>query len=244
MSMVLFGVNPVLEALSSPIASVSRIIVGRGNRNPRIQAIIDQARRKGVPVSFEPLEALSRRAGVRTHQSVLAEVSAVPLIDLEAILERSPSRVLLLDGVEDPRNLGAVLRTAEAAGVGSILLTRRQSCGITPTVVKASAGAAMHLRVAVIGNVARALARLKSAGYWAVGLDMGGNVGPDEVDPALKLVIVVGGEDRGLRRLVRESCDFLVRLPMRGRVNSLNLSVAAGILLYALTASKESGSGS
>jgi 23S rRNA (guanosine2251-2'-O)-methyltransferase len=232
--MLLYGVRPVLEALASPEASVRRIIVARGIRNPRIQTIVDDARRKGVPVSFEPSEALTRRAGVNTHQSVVAEISAVPLTDLEAMLERSPSRILLLDGVVDPRNLGAVLRTAEAAGVAHILLTRHQSCGITPTVVKASAGAAMHLRVATIGNVARNLLRLKDAGYWAVGLDMEGDLGPQQIDPALKLVLIVGGEDRGLRRLVREKCDFLVRLPMRGRVNSLNLSVAAGILLYAL----------
>ncbi len=144
--------------------------------------------------------------------------------------------VVVVDGVEDPRNLGAVLRTSEAAGVQAVLVPQRHSCGITPTVVQASAGAALHLKLARIGNVVQALEKLKEAGLWVVGLDMEGQNRLEEIRADTRLVVVVGGEHRGVRRLVREHCDFLLALPMRGKVSSLNLSVAAGILLYQLTA--------
>ncbi len=232
--MIVFGVNSVLEALAASGAHVESVSVAGKRGNPRMQEIIDRARRLGVPVRFEPPEALTRKAGTRSHQSVIAELTEVALIDLDEILASRPNRILLLDGVEDPRNLGAVLRTAEATGVASVLLPQRRSCGVTPTVVRTSAGAALHLHIGRIGNVVQALERLKEAGYWRIGLDMRGSEDSSGIDRSSPLVIVVGGEDRGLRRLVREHCDFLIRLPMRGQVGSLNLSVAAGVLLYTL----------
>ena len=232
--MVVFGVNSVLEALAAAGAHIENVCVAGKRGNPRLQEIIDRARERGIPVHFEPPEALTRKAGTRAHQSVIAELSEVSLVTLDEILVTRPRRVLLLDGVEDPRNLGAVLRTAEAVGVTAVLLPQRRSCGVTPTVVRTSAGAALHLSVGRIGNVVQALEKLKEAGYWRIGLDMRGSEDSSTIDRSSPLVIVVGGEDRGLRRLVRDHCDFLVRLPMRGRVNSLNLSVAAGVLLYSL----------
>jgi 23S rRNA (guanosine2251-2'-O)-methyltransferase len=232
--MIVFGVNSVLEALAASGAHVESVSIAGKRGNPRVQEIIDRARQLGIPVHFEPPEALTRKAGTRGHQSVIAELTEVSLIDLDEILASRPNRILLLDGVEDPRNLGAVLRTAEAIGVESVLLPQRRSCGVTATVVRTSAGAALHLRIGRIGNVVQALERLKDAGYWRIGLDMRGDEDSSAIDRSSPLVIVVGGEDRGLRRLVREHCDFLVRLPMRGQVSSLNLSVAAGVLLYTL----------
>lgn len=232
--MIIYGINPVAEALQSSTSRLERIVVARGKHSSRIQEIIEKARSSGVAVHFEPVESLNRRAGGRGHQMVLAELGEIGFYPLETILAEEPSRVLVLDGVEDPRNLGAVLRTAEAAGIRCVLLPQRHTSGITPTVVKTSAGAALHLKIAKIGNVTQTLKRLKEQGFWAVGLDMQGSEGLGQIDPASKLALVVGGEDRGLRRLVRENCDFLVRLPMRGEVSSLNLSVAAGILFYLL----------
>jgi 23S rRNA (guanosine2251-2'-O)-methyltransferase len=163
--------------------------------------------------------------------------------DLASVLERKPNLILLVDGVEDPHNLGAVLRTAEAVGVGGVVLPKRHSCGISAAVVKASAGAALHLPVARVVNVARALGQCKEAGYWTVGLDMGGAQSVSQLDTTLPLVLVVGGEDRGLRRLVKEKCDFLVALPLKGKISSLNLSVAAGVVLYQILEKRESQRG-
>jgi 23S rRNA (guanosine2251-2'-O)-methyltransferase len=231
--MYVFGIHSVAEALREA-GRVQRLVVVRGKAGPRLQELIDQARASGIPVVFEPEESLNRKSeGVR-HQSVAAELAPVALISLEELLESRPRRILLPDGVEDPRNLGAVLRTAEAAGIGAVLLPSRHSCGLTPIVVRTSAGAALHLRFAQIGNTSRTLVQLKDCGYGVVGLDMSGSEDWSGVDASQHLVLVVGGEDRGLRRLVREHCDVLLRLPMRGKVDSLNLAVAAGILMYGL----------
>ncbi len=233
--MIIFGVNAVTEAVQSNKPNLQRITITRGKSNPRLQRIIDLAREQGIPVLFEPLAALDSKAQKGRHQDVVAETAEIRLYSLDDIIESNPNLVVVVDGVEDPRNLGAVLRTAEAAGVQAVLLPQRHSCGITPTVVQASAGAALHLKVARIGNVVQALEKLKEAGLWVVGLDMEGPNRLEEIRADTRLVVVIGGEHRGVRRLVREHCDFLLALPMRGKVPSLNLSVAAGILLYQLT---------
>jgi 23S rRNA (guanosine2251-2'-O)-methyltransferase len=232
--MFIHGINSVAEALGSTKSRIRRIVVARGKGSSRLQEIIRLAKGKGVPVTFEPVDALDRKTQGQNHQGILAEMSEIEYSSLEEILEASPKLLLLVDGVEDPRNLGAVLRTAEAAGVDGILLPHRHTCGITPAAVKTSAGAALHLKICRIGNVAQTLVQLKEAGFWTVGLDTEGEEGFSQLQPDLPLVLVVGGEDRGLRRLVRQNCDFLVRLPIFGNVSSLNLSVAAGIAIYAV----------
>ena len=232
--MIIHGINAVTEALQEEKPNLERILITRGRTNPRLQTIIDLARAHGVPVQFQPLEALTRKAETARHQDVVAELSAGTLASLEEILEAKPKLILALDGVEDPRNLGAVLRTAEAVGADGILLPKHHSCGITPAVVQVSAGAALHLKIARIGNLVTTLESLKEQGFWVVGLDMQGKSTAREIDPDTKLVVVIGGEHRGVRPLVRQHCDFLISLPMKGRVSSLNLSVAAGILLYQL----------
>jgi len=232
--MIVHGINAVTEAIQEEKPNVERILVTRGRTNPRLQNIIDLARARHIPVQFQPVEALTRKAETPRHQDVVAELSAGKLATLEEILEVQPKLVLALDGVEDPRNLGAVLRTAEAAGAEGILLPQHHSCGITPAVVQVSAGAALHLKIARIGNLVTTLESLKEQGFWVVGLDMQGRDTVREIDPDTQLVVVIGGEHKGVRPLVRQHCDFLVSLPMKGRVSSLNLSVAAGILLYQL----------
>ena len=232
--MVVFGIHPVLEALEATDVDIDGIWITRGKSGKRLQEIIDRARGRGIPLHFESGTTLSRKADSRQHQDVVAELSALKYSNLEKVLEERPLRLLLLDRVEDPRNLGGVLRTAEAIGVGAVLLPRRGSCGITSTVIKTSAGAALHMKICRVGNLVQAMEHLKKEGYWLLGLDLSGEESFDQVDTKLPLAIVVGGEQRGLRRLVREKCDFLVRIPMVGRVSSLNLSVAAAVLLYTL----------
>jgi len=233
--MIIFGINAVTEAVQSKSPNVQRVLITRGKSNARLQRIIDLARERNIPVLFEPLTAMDNKAQKGRHQDVVAETSEVRLYSLDEIIDSKPDLVVVVDGVEDPRNLGAVLRTAEAAGVQAVLIPQRHSVGITPTVVQASAGAVVHLKLARIGNVVQALEKLKEAGLWVVGLDMEGQNRLEEIGADTRLVVVVGGEHRGVRRLVREHCDFLLALPMRGKVSSLNLSVAAGILLYQLT---------
>lgn len=230
--MIVYGIHPVSEALRSDSARLEGIWITRGVSGARVQEIIDAARNLKVPLHFENEDVLQRKADSSNHQHVVAQLAPLSYVSLDEVVDKK-GWLLVLDQVEDPHNLGAVLRTAEAAGVVSVLLPKRGSCGITPTVIKASAGAAIHLPIARIGNVSETLRRLKKQGYWVIGLDRQGQDRIDNLDTSGPLVIVVGGE-RGLRRLVRKSCDFLVALPMRGRVESLNLSVATGILLYSL----------
>jgi 23S rRNA (guanosine2251-2'-O)-methyltransferase len=228
------GINPVVEALHAGSRHFDRLLVVKGLRNRRVSEAIAQAGRLGIPLRFEARETLDRMAGGLPHQGLIAVVSAKPVVTMDAVLDeaRTPALVLLLDGVEDPRNLGAILRTADAAGVDGVLLPERHSAGLSETVSRASAGGIEHVKVARIGNVAQAIDALKQRGVWVVGLDASGTERWDAVDYRRPIALVLGGEGRGIRRLVREHCDHLVSLPLFGHVGSLNVSVAAGIALY------------
>jgi 23S rRNA (guanosine2251-2'-O)-methyltransferase len=179
-------------------------------------------------------ETLDRMAGGVPHQGIIAVVSEKPALSLEDLLAsaREPALLVVLDGVEDPRNLGAILRTAEAAGADGVLVPDRHSAGLSETVGRASAGAIEHVRVARVGNLVQALGTLKSRGIWVLGFDTTGRERWDAVDLKRPVALVLGGEGRGIRRLVREHCDHLVSIPHFGHVSSLNVSVAAGIALY------------
>jgi len=228
------GINPVLEALSARTRHFDRLLVVKGLRNRRVSEAITQASRLGISLRFEARETLDRMAGGVPHQGLIAVVSAKPAMSLESVVEhaRTPALLVALDGVEDPRNLGAILRTAEAAGADGVLLPDRHSAGLTETVARASAGALEHVKVARVGNLVQALESLKARGYWIVGFDASATQRWDAVDLTGPVVLVLGGEGRGIRRLVREHCDHLASLPLFGHVNSLNVSVAAGIALY------------
>jgi 23S rRNA (guanosine2251-2'-O)-methyltransferase len=228
------GINPVLEALNARTRHFDRLLVVKGLRNRRVSEAIAQASKLGIPLRFEARETLDRMAAGVPHQGLIAVVSAKPVLSLEKVLEqaRTPALLLLLDGVEDPRNLGAILRTAEAAGADGVLLPDRHSAGLSETVGRASAGALEHVHVARIGNVTQTLQTLKARGFWVVGFDASATQRWDAVDMRGPVVLVLGGEGRGIRRLVREHCDHLAALPLFGHVGSLNVSVAAGVALY------------
>jgi 23S rRNA (guanosine2251-2'-O)-methyltransferase len=230
------GINPVLEALHAGTRHFDRILVVKGLRNRRISEATARATQLGIPLRFEARETLDRMAGGVPHQGLIAVVSEKPLLDFETLVgqARDPAFLVILDGVEDPRNLGAILRTAEAAGADGVVLPERHSAGLSETTARASAGAVEHVRVARVGNVAQALQALKERGVWVVGFDAAGTERWDTVDLRRPVALVLGGEGRGMRRLVRERCDHLVSLPLFGHVSSLNVSVAAGIAFYEL----------
>jgi 23S rRNA (guanosine2251-2'-O)-methyltransferase len=228
------GINPVLEALAASTRHFDRLLIVKGLRSRRLSEAIRRATNLGIPLRFEMRETLDRMASGVPHQGIIAVVSEKPVLSLESLLgsAREPALVIALDGVEDPRNLGAILRSVEAAGADGVLLPDRHSAGLSETVGRASAGALEHVKVARIGNLVQALEALKARGIWVVGFDAAGTERWDAVDLTRPVVLVLGGEGRGIRRLVREHCDHLVSIPHFGHVSSLNVSVAAGIALY------------
>jgi len=228
------GINPVLEALSAGTRHFDRLLIVKGLRSRRLSEAMRRATQLGVALRFETREALDRMAGGVAHQGVIAVVSEKPVLSLESLVAaaREPALLVVLDGVEDPRNLGAILRTAEVAGADGVLLPERHSAGLSETVARASAGAVEHVKVARVGNLVQALEALKARGIWVVGYDAAGTERWDAVDLTKPVALVLGGEGRGIRRLVREHCDHLVSIPQFGHIGSLNVSVAAGVALY------------
>lgn len=227
---VLVGVHPVREALKAG-RSVEKVLIAKGTGGPRIREIVDLCRTRGVPVRFEQRSALDRAASNETHQGVVAYAAASRYAELADVVEGA-RLLVLLDGVEDPHNLGAIVRTANAAGANAVLIPERRAAGLTDTVAKSAAGALEYVPVVRIGNVNRALEDLKKHGFWIYGLDERGTESYDSVAFTAPSVIVLGGEGKGLHQLVRENCDVLVRIPMAGMIPSLNVSVAAGIVLF------------
>lgn len=233
MSDLLLGIHAVEEALASG-RPLNRIIVARGQHGGRIQKIIDLARSRGVPMRFEDRAQMDRSAGSQRHQGVVGFAASRAAVELEDLLADAHQNqmLVLLDGIEDPHNLGAIVRTALGAGSAGIVIPERRAAGLTETVSRVSAGALEHLPVARVKNMARAMEQLKEAGYWLVGLDVRAEKNYTEVDYRGRVAIVMGSEGTGLHELVRKRCDFVVSIPMSGPVGSLNVSVAAGIVLF------------
>lgn len=227
---VLYGIHPVVEALRAA-RPLDRILVAKGAGGPRIQEIIDLARRASVPLRFEPRDALDRLAASAAHQGVVAMGAATKYADLDEISAHA-KLLVILDGVEDPHNLGAIARTAHAAGASGIVIPERRAAGLTDTVAKAAAGALEHLPVVRVSNINRTLESLKEQGYWIYGLDERGTELYNQVQWATPTALVFGAEGHGLHEQVRRKCDLLVRIPMAGQIASLNVSVAAGIVLF------------
>jgi 23S rRNA (guanosine2251-2'-O)-methyltransferase len=231
----LTGIHAVREALSAG-RPLDRVVIARGRKGERIEELVRLARANGVPVRFEAREQVERLAGGAEHQGVMAFAAARQAVALEDILRATQAQtsglLVLLDGVEDPRNLGAIARTALSAGAAGVVIAERRSVGLTETAARAAAGALEHLPVARVPNLARALEDLKEAGWWLVGLDESAPKVYTEVDLAGRIGLVLGGEGEGLHELVRKRCDFLVSIPTSGPVRSLNVSVAAGIVLF------------
>lgn len=235
MSDIIFGIHAVSEAMKSRERSFDYIAIAKDRTDPRIQRIIDDARESGVSVRFVRREEIDRETKTRTHQGVMAFTSRKKFSDLDDILENKRGQhafVLVLDSIEDPHNLGALLRSADGAGVDGVVIPERRAAGITGTVVKASAGASEHLSVARVVNIARSLEDLKARNVWVVGLDERGTQSYDEIDFNMDCALVLGAEGKGLHDLVQKKCDLLVSIPMMGQVSSLNVSVAGGIVMY------------
>lgn len=230
MADVLPGIHPVREALRAGRA-LERVLIAKGTGGVRIEEIIGLCRERGVPVRFEPREALDRLAPGVAHQGVAALGAAHRYRELEEFPADAPLLVLL-DGVEDPHNLGAIIRTAHAAGATAVLIPERRAAGLTETVAKAAAGALEYLPVVRVGNVSQTIEKLKRTGYWVYGLDERGSETYDKVTFNQPTLLVLGGEGHGMHEHVRKHCDALVRIPMLGTVPSLNVSVAAGIVLF------------
>lgn len=234
---LLFGIHPVEAALAGPAGQVRRLVLAAESRNPRARALANRAREQGIPVLTEPRAALDRRSGGERHQDVVAEfvpgnVWGEAHLDrlLEAIV--GEPLVLVLDGVQDPHNLGACLRSADAAGVGLVILPKDRSAGLTPVARRAAAGAAEILPIVVVTNLARVLRRLKDRGIWLAGTAEGSVESLYEADLSGPLALVMGSEGKGIRRLTAELCDYRLRIPMRGSVESLNVSVATAVCLF------------
>jgi len=227
------GFHAVEEALSSG-RPLDRVLVARGRHGDRVESLVQLARSRNVPVRFEDRHQLDRATGSRDHQGVAALAAAKGILELEDLLrDPSDARVLvLLDGVEDPHNLGAIVRSSLAAGAKAVVIPERRAAGLSDSVERASAGALTHLPVARVKNLVRAMEEMKEAGYWLVGLDEKAEKNYTEVDLTGKVAIVLGREGEGLHDLTRKRCDFLVSLPTSGPVKSLNVSVAAGIMLF------------
>ena len=236
MADLVYGLNAVLEALQAGVAA-ERLLMAETLKGPKREQIVALAKRLNVPVRLVSRETVERAARSDKTQGVLLYLKAFEYATLEDILSRSTARqepplLALLDGIEDPHNLGAILRAADGAGLHGVILPKRRAVGVTATVLKTSAGAALHVPVARVSNLAYTIEALKQRDIWVVGADQNAEHVLFETDLTLPLGFVIGSEGKGLHRLVREKCDFLVRIPMFGQVNSLNAAVAAALLFF------------
>jgi 23S rRNA (guanosine2251-2'-O)-methyltransferase len=236
---VFFGINPVLEKLRASPTDIEEILIAEGSSAPAVRGIDLQAKRLSVRVNYVPAKLLDRLAGGKRHQGVAARVIAFSYSSLADLLAAIPSVsgsvwILILDSVTDPRNFGALLRTAESVGIQHVVIPKDRSVAVTPTVIKASAGAVHHLKIYRATNLRRAILSLKQLGFWIVGLDVqAAETIFSRVYPQ-HLGIVLGSEGGGIRPLLMQECDYRVSIPMMGKVSSLNVSVAAAIFLYEL----------
>src|SRR5215203_5564833 len=248
---VVYGPNAVLEALRAGKRQIETITIVESARPDRLKALIDLAREKGVPVQRVPRLDLDRSLGDVRHQGVVARIAAARYADADELLEllqskigsSDPPLVLGLDGLEDPRNMGSILRTAECAGVHGVFITERRAVGLTSVVAKVAAGALEYVPVARVTNLVRLIEQLKERNIWVVGAAAEAKQSYAEWDWTLPAAVFLGNEGHGLHRLVREHCDTLVRIPVAGRLGSLNVSVAAGVLLYEVRRQRALASG-
>jgi 23S rRNA (guanosine2251-2'-O)-methyltransferase len=240
---VIFGIHPVSEAIRSRGRAIEYVGVTKDRADQKVQRLIEDARKTGVAVRFLRRDELQRIAHNAAHQGVVAVVAAKQYNDVEDILQKRRAErafVVVLDGVEDPHNLGAIIRTADAAGADGVIIPERRAVGVTGTVAKASAGASEWLPVARVTNIARTVEELKRNNIWTVALDERGTQFHDELDWNMDCALVLGAEGAGVHDLVRKHCDFVVKIPMLGKVPSLNVSVAAAVVMYEVVRQRRS----
>lgn len=246
-SALIFGVLPVLEALRAGSRRIEKILIAEGAREKRISEIWELAKQNRVQIQKTPREHLSKYVETgANYQGVVALVASADYSDAEELLEeiaaKENSLSLILDGIEDPRNLGAILRTAECAGADGVFIPEHRAVGLTETVVKTSAGATEHIKIAKVKNLNRLIEELKSNNIWVVGTSAEAAADYTEWDWSQPSALVLGSEGKGLHRLVAENCDALVRIPMRGKIESLNVSVACGVILFEANRQRVQGS--
>jgi len=232
---MIFGIHAVEEALEARGRGFEYVAVLSGRGDARIQKIAQLCRAAGVPVRTMPRDQLTRLAHTAGHQGVVAVTAEKKYSDLYDLLAQKRGQhifLAVLDGIEDPHNFGAIIRTAEGAGADGLIIPERRATGVTATVVKASAGASEYLPIAKVTNISRTLEELKDRNIWTVALDERGQKTYDELDYKMDCAIVLGAEGHGLHEQIRKKCDFLVSIPMMGKIASLNVSVAAGVVMY------------
>jgi len=234
---IIYGINPVLEALKADRSWLNKIIIAEGRHGPPLKSIQQLAREKGVPVQVRVKEVLRKLTGRENHQGVVGLLAGFPYSTFEDLLRVSRSKpgrvcILVLDGIEDPQNLGAIIRTAEATGAHGIIIRSRREVGLTAGAARSSAGAIEYIPVARVTNIAQAIEELKTHNVWVVGIDMAGTSDYRKVDFKSPTALVIGGEGKGLSELVRKRCDQIVFIPMKGKISSLNASVAAALVMY------------
>jgi len=232
---LIYGLLPVLEALRADNRRIDKVLIGQGGKEKRLSEVVDLCRARSIAFHWVPRETFGKYVDAEVnHQGVLAFTSASEYVDADEILENAGQTplILLLDGVEDPRNLGAILRVVECAGVDGVIIPERRAVGLTDTVAKSSAGAIEHVKVAKTGNLNRFIEVLKEHNIWVVGTSVDAKMDHYDWDWTRPSALVLGGEGSGLHRLVAENCDVLVKIPMYGKIDSLNVSVAAGVILF------------
>ena len=234
MAIWIYGVNPVSEALRSGRCRITEILLAQGRSPAALEAIITKAQSKKIPVRTTERAQLDSLTKNAPHQGVVAMIEQFDYADLDSVLNDGKGNpfLLILDGVEDPRNLGALIRTADACGVWGVIIPKDRAAGITPAVVKGSAGAIFHIPVVRVTNIPSTLREIKERNIWVAGAAADAQTTLYQHDLTIPLAVVIGGEGRGVRPLVKRTCDLLVSIPMRGQVNSLNASVAGSIILY------------
>ena len=231
------GRNSVLELLRSGNRAIEQILIAQGKVDPRIQQVISIAKKKGIRCDFAPRSELDRIEANVPHQGIIAFVGPKIYTDVKTLIKGvqdsdHPALLIMLDGIQDPRNLGAIIRTADAVNADGIIIPKHKAAGVTTAADKTSAGSSEYIPIAQVTNLAQTIDILKAAGIWVIGTDGEGPMRYTQVDFNMPICLVLGSEGEGLRRLVKEKCDLLVHLPMYGHVPSLNVSVAAGVLLY------------
>jgi 23S rRNA (guanosine2251-2'-O)-methyltransferase len=234
---LIYGVHPVLECLRSGSRQIERIYLARGASNQKVRTIIQLARERGLPIKFESRAILDKKWAAAAHQGVVAVCAVRDYFSLDSILKNlSPKPVLaILDSIEDPRNLGAILRSCAVFGVEGIILPKDRAAGLSSVVSKTAQGALEYLKIAKVTNLVTAIEELKAMGVWVVGVETGQEKFCHEFSFDVPTALVLGNEESGLRRLIRERCDILVSIPTVGAIQSLNVSVAAGIVMYEVT---------
>jgi 23S rRNA (guanosine2251-2'-O)-methyltransferase len=234
---IIYGINPVLEALKADRQTLNKIMIAEGKEGASFHALRQLAREKGIPVHIHAKDALNKLAGTEHHQGVLGISAGSPYSTWEDLLQKvrltqGHAVVLILDSIEDPQNLGSLIRTAEACGVQGMILPKDRAVGITPTVVKTSAGAVAHLPVVRVTNLANTLEELKKEGFWIVGADPRGDQNLYAMKFDMNVGLVIGSEGKGIRPRVLKKCDYRITIPMKGKVSSLNAAIAGAVILF------------